>query len=157
MKDGSVAQSYLTLSDPTDCSMPGFPVHHQLLDLAQPIVHWDNEVIQPSHPLLSPSPPTFSLSQHQGLFQWVSSFHQVPKVLEFQCQDRSFQWIFRTDFLWYGLFGSPSHPNSSLSKNSERTKVKMSSKGQGKGILLTEKTRERGSVRYIMRETKVKP
>ena len=56
-------------------------------------------VIQPAHPLLSPSPPTFNLSQHQGLFQWVSSSHQVAKVLEFQLQHQSFQWIFRTDFL----------------------------------------------------------
>jgi len=58
-----------------------------------------SDVIQPSHPLSSPSPPTFNLSQHQGLFQWVSSSHQVDKVLEFQLQHQSFQWIFRTDFL----------------------------------------------------------
>ena len=59
-----------------------------------------SDAIQPSHPLLSPSPPTFNLSQHQGLFQWVSSSHQVTKILELQPQNQSFQWIFRTDFLW---------------------------------------------------------
>ena len=63
--------------------------------------------------LLSPSPPTFSLSQHQGLFQWVSSLHQVAKVLEFQLQHRSFQWILRTDFLLDWLVGSPCSPRDS--------------------------------------------
>jgi len=63
--------------------MPGLPVHHQLLELTQTHVHWVGDAIQPSHPLLSPSLPTFNLSQHQGLFQWVSSSHQVAKVLEF--------------------------------------------------------------------------
>ena len=91
-----VSQSYPTLCSPMDCSMPGFPVHHQLLELAQTHVHRVGDAIQPSHPLLSPS-PAFNLSQHQGLFQWVSSLHQVAKVLEFQHQ--SFQWIFRVDFL----------------------------------------------------------
>ena len=62
-------------------------------------VYWVGDAIQPSHPLSSPSPPTFNLSQHQGLFKWVSSLHQVAKVLEFQLQHQSFQWIFRTDFL----------------------------------------------------------
>ena len=62
-------------------------------------IHQIGDAIQPSQPLLSPSPPAFNLSQHQGLFQWVSSSHQVAKVLEFQLQHRSFQWIFRTDFL----------------------------------------------------------
>ena len=82
---------------PMDCSTPGFTVHHQLPDLAQTHVHWVSDAIQPSHPLSSPSPPAFSLSQHQGLFQWVSSSHQVAKILQFQHQ--MFQWIFRTDFL----------------------------------------------------------
>ena len=77
----SVAQSCLTLCDPTDCGTPGFPVHHQLLELTQTYVHWVGDAIQPSHSLLSPSPPAFNLSQHQGLFQWVSSLHQVAKVL----------------------------------------------------------------------------
>ena len=69
-----------------DCSMPGLPVHHQLLEFTQIRVHWVSDAIQPSHPLLSPSPPAFSLSQHQDLFQWVSSLHQVAKVLELQLQ-----------------------------------------------------------------------
>ena len=89
----------LTLCDPMDCSRPGFPVHHQLLELAQTHVHQVSHTIQPSHPLSSPSPPAFNLSQHQSLFQWVSSLHQVTKVLEFQLQHQSFPWIFRNDFL----------------------------------------------------------
>ena len=67
-----------------DCSTPGLPVHHQLSELAQTHVHRVGDAIQPSHPLSSPSSPAFNLSQHQGLFQWVSSSHQVTKVLEFQ-------------------------------------------------------------------------
>ena len=86
----SVAQSCPTLCDPIDCSMPGFPVHHQLLELAQTLVHRVGDAIQPSHPLSSPS-PAFNLSQHQGLFQWVSSSYQVAKALEFQLQHQSFQ------------------------------------------------------------------
>ena len=85
------------LCDPMDCSMPGFPVHHQLPELTQTHVHWFGDGIQPSHPLSSPSPPTLNLSQHQGLFKRVSSSHQVAKVLEFQLQHQSFQWILRID------------------------------------------------------------
>ena len=95
----SVAQLCPTLCDPMDCSTPGFPIHHQLLEVTQTHVHLVGDAIQPSHPLLSPSPPTFNLFQHQGLFQWVSSSYQVAKVLEFQLQHQSFQWIFRTYFL----------------------------------------------------------
>ena len=95
----SVAQSCLTLCDPMDCNTPGFPVLLHLLEFAQTHVHWVGDAIQPSCPLLSPSPFAFNLSQHQGLFQWVSSSHQVAKVLEFQLQCQPFQWIFRTDFL----------------------------------------------------------
>ena len=94
----SVAQSCPTLHDPMDCSTPGFPVHHQLPKLAQIHVHWVSDAIQPSHPLEYPS-PAFILSQHQSLFQGVSFSHQVAKVLKFQLQHQSFQWIFRTDFL----------------------------------------------------------
>ena len=75
-----------------DCSTPGLPVHHKLSELAQTHVCWVGDAIQPSHPLSSPSPPTFNLFQHQGLFKWVSSSHQVAKVLEFQLQHQSFQW-----------------------------------------------------------------
>ena len=71
----------------------------QLSQCAQTHVHWVSDVILSSHSLSSPSPPTFNLSQHQDLFKWVSSLHQVAKVLEFQLQHQSFQWIFRTDFL----------------------------------------------------------
>ena len=73
----SVAQSCLALCDPMDCSKPGLPVHHQLPEFTQTHVHWIGDAIQPSHPLSSPFPPTFNLSQHQGLFKWVSSSHQV--------------------------------------------------------------------------------
>ena len=109
----SVAQSCPTLCYPMDCSMPGLPVHHQLLELTQTHVYWVSDAIQPSHPLLSPSPPAFNLSQHQGLFQWVSSSHQVAKVLEFQLQHNSFQWIFRNNLLSDGLVGSPCSPRDS--------------------------------------------
>ena len=93
------AQSCPTLCEPMDCSTPGFPVHHQFPELTQTLVRWVGDAIQPSHPLSSFSPPAFRHSQHQGLFKWVSSSHQVAKVLEFQLQHQSFQWIFRTGFL----------------------------------------------------------
>ena len=82
-----------------DCRTTGFPVHHKLPELSQSHVHWIGDIIQPSYHLSSPSPPSFNLSQHQGLFKWVSSSHQVAKVLEVQLQHQSFQRIFRTDFL----------------------------------------------------------
>ena len=94
----SVTQSCLTPCDPMDCGTPGSPVHHQLPELAQINVRVSDD-IQPSYPLPSPSPPTFSLSQHQGLFQRVNSSHEVAKVLELQLQHQCFQWIFITDFL----------------------------------------------------------
>ena len=97
-----------------DCSMPGLPVHHQLQESTQTHVHLVDDAIQPSHPLSSLSPPAFNLSQHQGLFQWVNSSHEVAKVLESQLQYQSFQWIFRTDFLWDWLVGSPWSPRDSL-------------------------------------------
>ena len=80
----SVSQSCPTLCDPTNRSMPGLPVHHQLPEFTQTHVHWVRDAIQPSHPLLSPSPPALNPSQHQSLFQWVNSSHEVAKVLEFQ-------------------------------------------------------------------------
>ena len=80
----SVVQSCLTLCNSMDCSMLGLPAHHQLPEPTQTHVHWVSDAIQPSHPLLPPSPPALSLSQHQGLFKWVRSLHQVAKVLEFQ-------------------------------------------------------------------------
>ena len=104
----SVTQSCLTLCDPMDSSTPGFAVHHHILEIAQTHVHRVRDAIQPSHPMSSPS-PAFSLSQHQCLSPWVNSSDQVAKVLEFQLQHQSFewihcnsldsfQWIIRTDF-----------------------------------------------------------
>ena len=93
----SVIQLCPTLCDPMDCSTPGLPVHHQFPEFTQTHVHWVSDAIQLSHPLLSPSPPAFNLSQHQGLFQWVGSSHQLAKVLELL--HKSFQWMFKADFL----------------------------------------------------------
>ena len=95
----SVAQLCLTFCHLINCSMQGFPVLHYLPGFTQTHVHWVSDVIQPSHPLSTPSPPAVNLAQHQGLFQWVDSSYQAPKVLEFQLQHQSFQWIFRVDFL----------------------------------------------------------
>ena len=108
----SVTQLCPTLCEPMDWSMPGLPVYHQLLEFTQTHVHWVGDAIQSSHPLPSPSPPGFNFSQHQGLFQWAISSHQVTTVLEFQLLHQSFQWIFRTDFLYDGLVGSPCSPSN---------------------------------------------
>ena len=81
--------------------------------LTQTHVHWVSDAIQPSHPLSSPSPPAPNPSQHQGLFQWVNSSHEVAKVLEFQLQHQSFQWTPRTDLLQNGLVRSPCSPRDS--------------------------------------------
>ena len=96
-----------------DHSMPGLPAHHQLLEFTQTHVHWVGHAIQPSHLLLSLSPPGFNLSQHQELLQWFSSSHQVAKVLELQLQLQSFLWIFSTDFLEDWLVWSPCSPRDS--------------------------------------------
>ena len=109
----SVAQSCLTLCDPMNCSTPGLPVHHQLPEFTQTHAHRVGDAIQPSHPLLSPSPPAPNHSQHQGLFQWVNSSHEVAKVLQFKPQHQSFQWTPRTDLLQDGLVGSPCSPRDS--------------------------------------------
>ena len=106
----SVAQLCPALCNRMDCSTPGLPVHHQLLELTQTHVLWVGDAFQPSHPLLSPSPPTFNLSRHQCLFKWVSSLHQVDKLLEFWLQHQFFQWIFRTGFLWDRQVGTPCSP-----------------------------------------------
>ena len=102
----SVAKFCPTLRHPMDYSLPGFPVLHHLLEFAQIHVHWVSDAIQRSHPVSPSSPLALNLSQHQGLFQWVSSSHQVAKVLELQLQHQSFQWIgrlisCRTD--WFDL------------------------------------------------------
>ena len=80
----SVAQSCPTLCDPMNRSTPGLPIHHHLPEFTQTHVHWVRDAIQTSHPLSSPFPPSLNPSQHQSLFQWVSSLHEVAKVLEFQ-------------------------------------------------------------------------
>ena len=97
-----VSQWCLTLCDPMNCSTLGFPVHHQLPKLAQAHVHWVSDAIPRSHPLSSPSPPAFNLSQHQGFSQWVSSSHQMAEILE--PQQQPFQWIFK-DWFSLGLTG----------------------------------------------------
>ena len=96
-----------------DCSTPGLPVHHQLPEFTQTHVRRVGDAIQPPHPLSSPSPPAFNLSQHQGPFQGVSSSHQVAKVLELQLQHQSFQRNPRADLLQNGLLGSPCSPRDS--------------------------------------------
>ena len=95
----SVTKSCPTLRKPMDCSVPGFPVLHYLLQFAKTHIHWVGDAIQPSHPLSPTSPPALNLPQHHGFFQWVGSSQQVAKVLENQLQHLSFQRIFRVDFL----------------------------------------------------------
>ena len=95
----SVAQLCPTLWDPMNRSTPGLPVHHQLSEFTQTHIHRVSDAIQPSHPLSSPSPPSPNPSQHQSLFQWVNSSHEVAKVLEFQLQHQSFQTTPRADLL----------------------------------------------------------
>ena len=91
--------SHVWLCNPMNRSMPSLPVHHQLPESTQTHAHRVGDAIHSSHPLSSPSPPVLNFSQHQGLFKWVSSPHEVAKVLEFQLQCQSFQSTFRTDFL----------------------------------------------------------
>ena len=95
----SASQSCPTLCNSMNRSTPGLPVHHQLPEFTQTHIHRVGDAIQPSHPLLFPSPPAPNPSQHQSLFQWVNSSHEVAKVLEFQLQHQSFQWIPRIDLL----------------------------------------------------------
>ena len=118
----SVAQSCPTLCNPMNCSTPGLPVHHQLPEFTQTHVHWVGDVIQPSHPLSSPFPPAPNPSQHQSLFQWVNSSHEVAKVLEFQLQHQSFQWTPRTDLL--GWTGWTSLQSKGLSRVFSNTTVR---------------------------------
>ena len=109
----SVTQSCATLCNPINCSTPGLPVHLQLLEFTQTHVHRVGDAIQPSHPLSSPFPPAPNPSQHQSLFQWANTSHEVAKVLEFQLEHQSFQWTPRTDLLQDGLVGSPCSPRDS--------------------------------------------
>jgi len=109
----SVTQLCPTPCDPMKRSTPGLPVHHQLPEFTQTLVHWVGDAIQPSPPLSSLSPPAPNPSQHQGLFQWVNSSHEVAKVLEFQLYHHSFQSNPRADLLQNGLLGSPCSPRDS--------------------------------------------
>ena len=94
-----VTKSCPTLWNPQDCSMPGFPVLHCLLEFAHTHIHWLGDTIQQSHPLSPPSPPALNLSQHQGHFQRAGSLYQVARALELWLQHQSFQRLFRVDFL----------------------------------------------------------
>ena len=94
-----VTQSCPTLWEPMNCSTPGLPIHHQLKESTQTHVQPVHDAIQPSHPLSSSAPLAPNPSQHEGLFQWVNSSHQVVKVLKFQLQHQSFQWTPRTNLL----------------------------------------------------------
>ena len=109
----SVAQSCLTLCLPMNRSTPGLSVHHHLLEFTQTHVRQVRDGIQPFHPLLSPFPPAPNSSQHQSLFQWVNSSHEVAKVPEFQRQHHSFQRNPRADLIQNGLVGSPCSPRDS--------------------------------------------
>ena len=109
----SVAQLCPTLCDPMNHSTPGHPVHHQLLEFTQTHVHWVTDATQPFHPLSSSSFPAPNPSQHQGLFQWVNSLHEVAKALEIQLQHQSFQWAPWTELLQDELVGSPYSPRDS--------------------------------------------
>ena len=109
----SVTQSCPTLCDPMNSSTPGLPVHHQLPEFTQTHVHRVSDGIQPSHPLSSLSPPAPNPSQHQSLFQWVNTSHEVAKVLELQLQHHSLQRNPRADLLQNGLVGSPCSPRDS--------------------------------------------
>ena len=109
-----------------DCSTPGLPVPHQLLEFTQTHPHWVGDAMQPSHPVLSPSPPTFNLSQHQGLFQWVCSSHQVAKALEFQfnissSNEHSGLISFRMD--WLDLFEVQETLKSLLQHHSSKASI----------------------------------
>ena len=93
----SVAQPCPTLCNCMDCSTPGLPIPHRLLDFAQAHVHRISDAVQPSHPLTPSSPSALNLSQHQGLFQWVICLYQMAKILERKLQHQSFQWLIRVD------------------------------------------------------------
>ena len=123
----SVTHSCPTLCDPMNRSTTALPVHRQLLESTQTHVRWFSDAIQSSHPLSSSSPPAFNLSQHQGLFKWVSSSHQVAKVLEFQLQHQSFQWIFSELFSfrmdWLDLLAVQGTLKSLLQHHSSKASI----------------------------------
>ena len=119
--------SRVQLCNPMNCTTPGFPVLHCLPEFAQTHVHWASDAIQLSPPL-SPtsSPPVLSLSQHQGLFQWADYLHLVAKVLEFQLQHQSFQWIFRIDSFridWFDLLAVQGTLKSLLQHHNSKASI----------------------------------
>ena len=126
---GSVQFSRSVMSDslrPMNRSMPGLPVHHQLPEFTQTHVHQVSDAIQPSHPLSSPSPPAPNPSQHQSLFQWVNSSHEVAKVLEFQLQHHSLQRNPRADLLrmdWLDLLAVQGTLKSLLQHHSSKASI----------------------------------
>ena len=122
----SVAQLCQTLCSPVDCSTPGLPVHHHLPELAQTHVHPVGDAIQPSHPLSSPSPSAFSLSQHQGRFQWVSSLHQVAKVLTFSFSyspSKEYSGLISFRVSWFDLLAVQGTLKSLLQHHSSKASV----------------------------------
>ena len=108
---------------PMNHSMIGLPVHHQPLEFTQTHVHWVSDDIQSSHPLLSPSPNVPNSSQHQSIFQWVNSLHEVAKVLEFQLEHHSFQRNPRADLLQVGSPCSPRTLKSLLQHHSSKASI----------------------------------
>ena len=122
---GSVAQSCLTLCDPMDCSTPGLPVPHHLLEFAQVHVHCINDAVQPSHPL-TPSPSALNLSQHQGLFQWVICSHQMTKILELQLHHQSsseYSGLISFKIDWFDLLAVQETFRSLLQHHSSKASV----------------------------------
>ena len=120
-----IAQLRLILCDPKHCSTPGLPVPPHLLKFVQVHVHCISDDIQPSHPLTPSSPSALSLSQYQGLFQWVSSLHQMTKILELRLQYQSFQWVFRVNFPKDWLVSSPCCPRDFQEKVKVYWKLKL--------------------------------
>ena len=122
----SVQFSRLVVCDPMDCSTPGVPVHHQLPEIAQTHVHWVGDAIQPSHPLSSPSPLTFNLSQHQGLFQWVTSSHRWPKYWSFSFSispPNEYSGLISFKMDWLGLLAIQGTLKSLLQYHSSKASV----------------------------------
>ena len=122
----SVAESCSTLCDPMVCSPPGFPLHHQLLEFTQIHTHWVSDAIQPSHPLLFPSPLALNLSQHQSLFKWVSSSHQVPKYWSFSFSispSNEYSGLISFKMDWFDLLAVQETLKSLLQHHSSKASV----------------------------------
>ena len=139
-----------------DCSTAGLPVHHQLPEFTQTHVHQVGDAIQPSHPLSSPSPPVLNPSQHQGLFQWVNSSHEVAKVSELQHQ--SFQWTPRTDLLYLNIVKAIyEKPTANIILNGEKLKTFSLRSGRRQGCPLSPLLfNSAGSPSYSREEKEIK-